>query len=75
MGNWNPPQYDCSSAVIEALMSSGYFNYDSKIGWTGLLHDSILPKITKSIERKECGPGDIFYLIGPQNKMGFFLHI
>ncbi|MBO0472232.1 C40 family peptidase [Enterococcus ureasiticus] len=59
-GGGNPPQYDCSSAVISALQAGGFVESNLNEGWTGSLHDSILPKIATKISRSECRKGDIF---------------
>lgn len=59
-GGGNPPHYDCSAAVIESLRAGGFIAAGSNTGWTGSLHDEILPQIAKKISREECNLGDIF---------------
>ena len=60
-GNGNPPQYDCSAAVITALRAGGFMDYSGgNYGNTGTLQISIMPKIAKQITRSECKRGDIF---------------
>ncbi|MBP1047040.1 C40 family peptidase [Enterococcus sp. BWM-S5] len=59
-GGGNPAQYDCSAAVISALRAGGFVSSGSNEGWTGSLHDNILPGIATKISRAECKKGDIF---------------
>ncbi|MGM0216339.1 phage tail tip lysozyme [Enterococcus sp. AZ109] len=54
-----PTGYDCSSAVYFALIAGGFIPSGS-MGWTGSLHDTTLPAISKKISRADCRRGDIF---------------
>lgn len=60
-GNGNPPQYDCSAAVITALRAGGFIdNSGGNYGNTSTLQVTTMPRIARQISRGECRRGDIF---------------